>query len=202
MTLLAAGPPPGTLLSALLMLVPLLPVSQVSQNYPDDCENCLNYQIFVELQAYYAYLSIAFYFDRQDQALQPLAAFFLGQSREEWKHAQTLMRLQNQRGGRICLHNILEPEQSEWESVLEAMESALGMARMVTQSLRNLHVLASMRNDAHLRAFLARHFLHQDVQLVYNLGASVSKLRKLGALTPSLAESLFDTLTLGARTEN
>ncbi|XP_070287491.1 ferritin heavy chain-like [Myotis yumanensis] len=210
MTFLAGGPPPENLLPVLapppllpapLVLVPR-PVSQVRQNYRADCEDCLNHQIYVELHASYVYLSIAFYFDRQEQALQHFAAFFLGQSREEWKHAQTLMRLQNQRGGRICLRNILGPEQSQWESGLEAMESALEMARMVTQSLRNLHLLATMKKDAHLRAFLVRHFLRQDVQLVYNLGASVSQLRKLGAPTSSLAESLFDTLALGARTEN
>ncbi|XP_036290152.1 ferritin heavy chain-like [Pipistrellus kuhlii] len=211
MTYLAGGPPPENLLPMLaatapapppmLLTSPMVvprPISQVRQNYHNNCEASINHQIHLELHASYVYLSIAFYFDRQDQALQRFAAFFLWQSREEWKHAQTLMELQNRRGGRIRLRDIRGPDHSQWESGLKAMKSALQMARMVNQSLRNLHQLATSKHDAHLRGFLARHFLRQDVQFIYNLGASVSELRKLGAPTSSLEEYLFDKLALGA----
>lgn len=219
MTFLAGGPPPEHLLPMLPMLAALAPappampaappvvvvprpVSQVRQNYHNYCEATLNHQIYLELHASYAYLSMAFYFDRQDQALPHFASFFLWRSREEWKHAQTLMRLQNQRGGRIRLRDIRVPDHSQWESGLSAMKSALQTARVVTQSMRNLRQLAASKNDAQLSAFLARHFLRQDVQFVYDLGASVSELQKLGAPASSLDEYLFDTLTLGASQGN
>lgn len=48
----------------------------------------------------------AYYFDRDDQALHNFAKFFRKQSHEEREHAEKLMKLQNQRGGRIFLQDI------------------------------------------------------------------------------------------------
>uniref|UniRef100_A0A452USR4 Ferritin n=1 Tax=Ursus maritimus TaxID=29073 RepID=A0A452USR4_URSMA len=69
-------------------------------------EAAINSQINLELYASYVYLSMAFYFDRDDVALKNFAQFFLRQSREETEHAEKLMQLQNQRGGRIHLRDI------------------------------------------------------------------------------------------------
>lgn len=78
-----------------LPVVVLRPISQVHQNYEAHCEASTNTQICSEL-ASYVYMSIAFYFDCWDQALQHFATFSLWQSREEWEQAQIWMRLQNQ----------------------------------------------------------------------------------------------------------
>lgn len=48
----------------------------------------------------------SYYFDRDDQALHNFAKFFHKQSHEEREHAEKLMKLQNQRGGRIFLQDI------------------------------------------------------------------------------------------------
>ena len=48
----------------------------------------------------------SYYFDRDDKALPNLAKFFRSQSKEEREHAEKLMALQNQRGGRIFLQDI------------------------------------------------------------------------------------------------
>uniref|UniRef100_A0A8C8YV52 Ferritin n=1 Tax=Prolemur simus TaxID=1328070 RepID=A0A8C8YV52_PROSS len=85
-------------------------VSQVRQNYHTDCEAAINSQINRELHASYVYLSMAFYFDRDDVALKHFSRYFLRQSHEEREHAKKLMGLQNQRGGRICLRDIKKPE--------------------------------------------------------------------------------------------
>ncbi|XP_054571020.1 ferritin heavy chain-like [Eptesicus fuscus] len=219
---LAGGPPPENLLPMLPAMAPapppmaaapppvppappvavLGPISQVRQNYHAHCEASINKQINLELHASYVYTSIAFYFDRQDQALQHFAAFFLWQSREEWEQAQALMRLQNRRGGRIRLRDIRRPDHNRWESGLKAMKTALHMERMVNQSLLRLHQLATSKNDAHLCDFLEHHYLRQEVKFIYNVGANISDLRKLGAPTSSLAEYLFDALTLNASKKN
>ena len=47
-----------------------------------------------------------YYFDRDDQALHNFAKFFRDQSHEKLEHAEKLMKLQNQRGGRILLQDI------------------------------------------------------------------------------------------------
>lgn len=48
----------------------------------------------------------AYYFDRDDQALHNFAKFFRNQSHEEREHAEKLMKMQNQRGGRIFLQDV------------------------------------------------------------------------------------------------
>uniref|UniRef100_A0A8D2CNE5 Ferritin n=1 Tax=Sciurus vulgaris TaxID=55149 RepID=A0A8D2CNE5_SCIVU len=63
-----------------------------------DSEAAINRQINLELYSYY--------FDRDDVALKNFAKYFLHQSHEEREHAEKLMKLQNQRGGRIFLQDI------------------------------------------------------------------------------------------------
>lgn len=174
------------------------PLSLVRQNYHAQCEVAINKQINLELHASYVYLSIAFYFDRQDVALKHFATFFLWQSREERAQAQALMRLQNQRGGRLRLRDVRRPDRNQWASGLRAMKSALHVERMVNRGLQGLFQLASARSDAHLCDFLERHPLRQDVDFIHNFGANIVQLRGLGAPESSLAEYLFDRVTLGA----
>ena len=54
----------------------------------------------------------SYYFDRDDVALKNFAKYFLHQSHEEREHAEKLMKLQNQRGGRIFLQDIKVNERS------------------------------------------------------------------------------------------
>uniref|UniRef100_A0A2R9CKR6 Ferritin n=1 Tax=Pan paniscus TaxID=9597 RepID=A0A2R9CKR6_PANPA len=84
--------------------------SQVRQNYHQDSEAAINRQINLELCASYVYLSMSYYFDRDDVALKNFAKYFLHRSHEEREHAEKLMKLQNQRGGRIFLQDIKEPD--------------------------------------------------------------------------------------------
>ena len=86
--------------------------SQVRQNYHQDSEAAINRQINLELYASYVYLSMSYYFDRDDVALKNFAKYFLHQSHEEREHAERLMKLQNQRGGRIFLQDIKVNERS------------------------------------------------------------------------------------------
>lgn len=53
-----------------------------------------------------SFSSQGYYFDRYDQALHNFAKFFRNQSQEEREHAEKLMKLQNQRGGRIFLQDV------------------------------------------------------------------------------------------------
>ncbi|PIO39824.1 hypothetical protein AB205_0126240 [Aquarana catesbeiana] len=80
--------------------------SQVRQNFHQDCEAALNRQVNLELYASYVYLSMSYYFDRDDVALRNFAKYFLHQSHEEREHAEKLMKMQNQRGGRIFLQDV------------------------------------------------------------------------------------------------
>ncbi|XP_018493870.1 ferritin, higher subunit isoform X4 [Galendromus occidentalis] len=149
------------------------------QNFHADCEAAINNQINMELYASYVYLSMAFYFDRDDVAFKNIKKYFLKASEEEREHATKLMEYQNMRGefifsktryanlfldsesahptcnritgGRIILRSINKPAKDEWGNLAEAFSSALELEKQVNQSLLELHKLAGERNDPQVR---------------------------------------------------
>eukprot|EP00493_Phyllostaurus_siculus_P024236 UN24573 len=138
-------------------------MSNVRQNYHEECEAMINMQINLELYASYVYMAMSYHFDRDDVDLQGFSKFFKKSSDEEREHAQLFLKLQNQRGGRIKLSDIKAPAAGEWDSGLDAMEDALALEKKVNQALLDLHVCASSHNDAQLTDFIEGHFLtHQD----------------------------------------
>ncbi|XP_051678979.2 ferritin, mitochondrial-like [Oryctolagus cuniculus] len=171
--------------------------SQVCQNYHQDSEAAINRQINLELYASYVYLSMSYYFDRDDVALKNFAKYFLHQSHEEREHAEKLKKLQNQRGGRIFFQDIKKPEYDDWGSGLNAMECALHLEKSVNQSLLELHKLATDKNDPHLCDFIETHYLNEQVKSIRELGDHVTNLRKMGAPESGMVEYLFDKHTLG-----
>ncbi|XP_067875828.1 ferritin heavy chain, oocyte isoform-like [Heterodontus francisci] len=170
--------------------------SQVCQNYHKGCEDAVNKQINLELYSSYVYLSMSYYFDRDDVALRHFAEFFKEQSREEREHAEKLMKFQNKRGGRIILENIKKPEQDEWSNGLVAMQRALQMEKVVNQSLLDLHKLSTGNTDPHLGDFLETHYLDEQVKMIKKLGDHITNLKRLGAPDNGMGEYLFDKHTL------
>ncbi|CAM4518529.1 hypothetical protein PO909_024320 [Leuciscus waleckii] len=171
--------------------------SQVRQNFEEACEAAINRQINMELYASYVYLSMSYYFDRDDQALNNFAKFFRHQSQEEREHAEKLMKFQNQRGGRIFLQDVKKPEKDEWGCGVEALECALQLEKSVNHSLLELHKLASQHNDPHMCDFIETHYLDEQVKSIKELGDWVTNLRRMGAPQNGMAEYMFDKLTLG-----
>uniref|UniRef100_UPI00398EB42D ferritin heavy chain-like n=1 Tax=Pristiophorus japonicus TaxID=55135 RepID=UPI00398EB42D len=153
-------------------------LSQVCQNYHQDCEDAVNKQINMELYTSYVYLSMSFYFDRDDVALRHFVEFFKEQSHEKCEHTEKLMEFQNRRGGLIILSDIKKPEQDEWSNGLEVMQRALQM-KNVNQSLLDLHKLSTGSTDPYLCDFLETHYLDEQVKMIMKLGDHIN-LKRLG----------------------
>ena len=151
----------------------------------------------LELHASFQCLAVAFYLDRDDVALTHFSCFFLLHSHEHNKRAESLMFLQNQRGGHVSFQNIRKPETQEWESGLKAMQDALNVEEHINQSLLDLHQLATEKHDPHLCHFLETGYLDQQAEFIKELASHVSILSKMGSPEDGLAEYLFDKLTLG-----
>jgi ferritin len=115
----------------------------------------LNDQINKELQAWYAYLSMAAYCDTMH--LTGFAAFMEAQSREEQVHAHRLIRYVLDRGGRVDLLPI-SPPGSEYRGILDIFVTSLEQERGNTRAIYELYDLAKGLNDyatvAHLQWFL------------------------------------------------
>ncbi|XP_051682968.1 ferritin heavy chain [Oryctolagus cuniculus] len=171
--------------------------SRVRHNYHPECEAAVNSHIQMLLYASYVALSMAFYFDQDDVALKGFACYFLKRSWIERERSEKLLKMQNQRGGRIVFQDIEKPERNDWEGGLQAMEAAFDLAKSINQSLLDVHDVATNRGDAHLCHFLETNYLDQQVQDIKELGSYLTSLRKMGTQNRGMTEYLFDRLTLG-----
>ncbi|KAI6204313.1 Ferritin [Aphelenchoides besseyi] len=163
--------------------------SSVRQNFHADSEAAINKQISIELYASYVYLSMSYYFDRGDVSMPNLAKWCKKQSDEERSHAETFMKYQNTRGGRIVLQQIEKPEKDEWGSLLEAMQSALTLEKYNNKSLLELHEVSTRCNDAQMCDFIEDKFLRDQVESMEEIGKYITQLQKCGS---GLGEFLFD----------
>ncbi len=118
-------------------------------------EKAVNDQINKELQAWYAYLSMAAFCDSMH--LTGFAAFMDVQSREEQMHANRLIRYVLDRGGRVDLLPISSPK-DQYKTILDIFLSSLEQERANTRAIYELYDLAKGLNDyatvAHLQWFL------------------------------------------------
>jgi ferritin heavy chain len=163
--------------------------SVVRQNYHPTSEANVNKQISLELYASYVYMSMAYYFDRDDVAFPGLFKFFKKNSDEEREHAEKFMKYQNSRGGRIILQPIAKPSNDEWTSPAAAMHAALELEKTVNKTLLQMHATASDNGDAHLCDFLESEFLNEQVEAIKELADYCTQLKRCG---PGLGEYIFD----------
>jgi len=164
-------------------------VSVVRQNYSAEAEAGVNKQINIELYASYVYLSMSYYFDRDDVALPGIAKWLKKQSEEEREHGTRFMKFQNTRGGRIVLQNIQKPEKDEWGSALEAFQAALALEKFNNQSLLELHAIAQQQNDSQMCDFLEDHYLREQVESIEEIAKYITNLKRVGK---GLGEYMFD----------
>lgn len=168
-------------------------VSQPRQNYQAESEAGVNKQINLELYACYVYESMAWYFDRDDVALPGFHKYFKKASDEEREHAEKLMKYQNQRGGRIVLHDVKKPERDEWGTGLEAMQAALALEKNVNQSLLDLHKLCDGHGDAQMCDWLESHYLTEQVEAIKEISDHITQLKRVGS---GLGEYMYDKESL------
>ncbi|XP_035208323.1 soma ferritin-like [Stegodyphus dumicola] len=168
----------------------------VRQNFHEDCEAGINKQINMEFYASYVYLSMSYFFDRDDIALPGFREYFKQMSKEEIEHAEKLMKYQNMRGGRIVLKSIAKPEVEDWKNGLKAMMAALELEKTVNQALLDLHTVATAHNDANMCNFLESEFLQEQVEHIKELSNYVSNLHRVG---DGLGEYLFDRETMHSK---
>ncbi|CAG0923765.1 unnamed protein product [Notodromas monacha] len=170
-------------------------MSQVRQNFHEECEAGINKQINWELYASYVYLSMSSYFSRDDVAMPGLAKFFKKSSDEEREHATKFIEYQNKRGGRVVLNHIEKPSQDEWGNALDAMTAALDLEKTVNQSLLDLVGVADKHNDAQLGDFLESEYLCEQVEAQKELGDYITQLKRVGS---GIGEWQFDQMLLHA----
>ncbi|KAM4819373.1 ferritin light chain-like [Thomomys bottae] len=170
--------------------------SQIRENYSTEVEAAVNHLINLHLRASYIYLSLGYYFDRDDVALGGMGHFFRELAEEKRECAHRLLKMQNQRGGRALFQDVKKPSRDEWGKTAEAMEVALALEKNLNQAILDLHALGFARRDPHLCDFLENHFLDEEVKLIKKMGDHLTNLRRLAAPETGLGDYLFERLTL------
>ncbi|XP_061389877.1 ferritin-2 heavy chain [Musca vetustissima] len=166
--------------------------SLVRQNFAKECEDALNKQINLELNAFYRYLAMAFHFNRCDVAAPGAYRFFKTASDEEHQHAVAIIEYMNKRGGHIKLAPIDSPKQ-DYESIKEAMLEALNMEKVVNEALLDAHAIASKHNDPNMCDFLESKFLQEQVDGIKQLADYITQIETSEC---ELSNYLFDKYLL------
>lgn len=136
----------------------------------------MNQQLNLEIQAFYTYLAMSDYFD--SISLPGFSQWMFSQSQEEWTHAMKFRAFIQDRGGRVRLDRIKEPE-SEFGSVLEVFQQALANEQMVSRSISDIYALAEEEKDFASQAFL-NWFVTEQVEEEKTMNDIIDWLRRIG----------------------
>lgn len=139
-------------------------------------QKAINEQITLEFAASHVYLSMSAYFESIN--LSGFAHWMRVQSEEEREHALKFFDFVNDRGGRVLLQAIEEP-QIEFASPLNTMELALKHEQKVTASIHNLYNLALKENDLPAQNLL-RWFIDEQVEEEKNADDIIQNLKLVG----------------------
>jgi ferritin len=139
-------------------------------------EDALNSQINAELYSSYLYLSMSAYFT--SISLGGFANWMKQQAQEELFHAMKMYDFLGERGGRIILQAIDQP-QTEWTSANDAFSNVLAHEQKVTSLIYNLVDMALDERDHATHIFL-QWFVSEQVEEEASAGEIVDKLKLIG----------------------
>ena len=143
---------------------------------PEKIEAAFNRQIKYEFESAYLYLAMAAYFD--SEGLDGMARWMRIQTQEETTHAMRLLNHIRERGGRVRLQKLWEP-QFEWSSPLAAFEAAYKHEQLITGRINELMTLSRAEQDYASQSLL-QWFVDEQVEEEDTSSAIVDKLRLVG----------------------
>jgi len=145
-------------------------------------QQAMNEQIKHETFSAYLYASMAAYFHAE--GLDGMAQWMKAQAQEELGHALRFFNHINERGGRIDLQAIEQPERS-WASPLAAFEAALKHEEFITDRINNLARIADEENDR-AAGILLQWFVTEQVEEEDSVAKVISTMKLVGERGPGL----------------
>ncbi len=139
-------------------------------------QTAINEQINKELYSAYLYLSMAAYCE--DANLPGTAHWMRVQANEEMEHAMKFFGYVNERGGRVVLKAIDQP-QVEFQGLLDVFERTLEHEQYVTSLIHDLYTLALEEKDYASQSFL-QWFIDEQVEEEANATGIVETLKMIG----------------------
>ncbi len=145
-------------------------------------QKAFNDQIKNELYSAYLYLSMAAYFESVN--LPGFAHWMKVQTKEEQGHAMKMFEFLVDRGVRVNLQALGEPE-AEFASPLAVFQAALGHERKVTAWINDLYKLALETKDTASQVFL-QWFITEQVEEEKNATYVIDTMKMFKAEGPAL----------------
>ncbi len=136
----------------------------------------MNEQIKNELYSAYLYLSMAAYCESNN--LPGFAHWMRMQDEEERMHAMKFYDFIHERGGRVVLQAIDQPE-AEFESPLDVFEKTLEHEQLVTALINDLYALAVEERDYASQIFL-QWFITEQIEEEDNASQVIETLKMIG----------------------
>ncbi|KAL5021587.1 hypothetical protein ScPMuIL_000742 [Solemya velum] len=164
----------------------------IRQNFHPFLESGLNDLISRCLTTSYQYLTMAYHFDRADQAYAGFRKFFKLASDQEQENAKQLMTYIHKRGGSVKLGDITASKKNSWSEALDAMEGSLELERGLTEDIIALHSLGKVQMDPHVTHFLENGMLEQKVHLIKKIADYIQQLRTFKIGQRGLGNFIFD----------
>lgn len=138
-------------------------------------QEAINKQINAELFSAYLYQSMGAYLDSVN--LGGMAAWMNMQAKEELEHAMKFYNYLLERGGRVKLYAIDEP-QFEWNSPLEVFEASYEHEQYVTGRINDLVELAAEEKD-HATGVMLQWFVSEQVEEEATVDEIVEKMKMI-----------------------
>lgn len=138
-------------------------------------EEALNKQLNEELFSAYLYLAMSA--DFQGKNLPGFASWMAIQAQEEISHAQKFYNFILDRGGKVQLQAIAQP-QSEWASPSAAYSAGLTHERHISACIHNLYAVAEEEKDYPTRVFL-HWFIEEQVEEEATAEEWVEKVKRV-----------------------
>ncbi|MBD3184807.1 ferritin [Candidatus Poribacteria bacterium] len=139
-------------------------------------QDALNDQINAELFSYYIYLSMATCFHAG--GWEGMAKWMEAQAKEEMGHAMKIYGHIVERGGRVMLKAIEQP-QSDWDSALDAFKAAYEHEKYITGRINDLVDLAAEEDDKPAGIML-QWFVTEQVEEEASVSKIVEWLERIG----------------------
>ena len=136
-------------------------------------EDALNAQLNAEFYSAYLYLSMAAYLESVN--LSGMASWMRVQFQEEQFHATMFLDFILDRGGKVSLQSIAEP-QIEWKDDVDIFETTLAHERKVTGLINDLVYLARDERDNASEIFL-QWFVKEQVEEESTADSILGKLK-------------------------
>ena len=139
-------------------------------------EKAFNNQINKEFYSEYLYLSMLAYFERMN--LQGFKNWMNVQMQEEHAHAMGMFNYLHERGGKVVLQAIDQP-QTDWASPVELFEHVLEHEKYVTSLINELMDVAEEVKDRAAISFIDW-YLKEQVEEEASVGSVLATLKLIG----------------------